>query len=102
MTAILPAEATDVFYKDVTGNISTSHFRKEKQRSVLELTPRYPLYGGWRFSWFHGYTIPQSLLLNQLSGKAEDYRFKATLTPSVSGLIVEKSTLKVILPEGAE
>lgn len=101
-TATLPPAIKDVYYKDVVGNISTSNLRVEKKESVLEFSPRYPLYGGWKFTWFYGYSMPQASILTPVSGKSEEYRFKATMTPSISGLAVEKSTLKVILPEGAE
>jgi oligosaccharyltransferase complex subunit alpha (ribophorin I) len=100
-TAVLPPAVTDVYYKDIVGNISTSNLRSERKQTILDFRPRYPLYGGWKFTWFYGYTMPQETLLSPVSGKSEEFRFKATMTPSVSGLAVEKSTLKVILPEGA-
>ncbi|KAI8898051.1 Ribophorin I-domain-containing protein [Globomyces pollinis-pini] len=119
--AILPSRAYDVYYKDAIGNISTSHFRKERTQSVLELQPRYPIYGGWRFSWFHGYTVTDSLALKEIDDpdakpvdlpidiskmfpidlSSTTYELKLRMTPSIKGLPLQTSVLKVILPEGA-
>jgi hypothetical protein len=37
LVAIFPPGASDVYYRDVIGNISTSHVRSEKGRTVLEV-----------------------------------------------------------------
>jgi oligosaccharyltransferase complex subunit alpha (ribophorin I) len=98
-TSIIPATATDVYYKDIVGNVSTSNLRYERKRAVLELRPRYPLYGGWKYTWFHGYTVPQEPFLIKLG--RDEYALSVSLTPSIKGLSIEKDTVKVILPEGA-
>jgi oligosaccharyltransferase complex subunit alpha (ribophorin I) len=97
--AILPENANDVYYKDLVGNVTTSNFRLEKRRSVLELRPRYPVYGGWKYTWFHGYTIPQLGFLSSLGN--DEHELSVSLLPSIKGLVCEKAKLKVILPEGA-
>lgn len=99
-TAILPLGATNVVYKDAIGNVTTSHLRYEKKRAILELEPRYPLYGGWRFTWFHAYTVPYLPALVR-TPSTEEYKIKASFLPSVKGLTLEKAALKFILPEGA-
>lgn len=100
MTAFLPADAKDVYYKDAVGNVTTSNLRKEKSRTVLELRPRFPLYGGWKFSWFHGYTIGTYPVLQRKG--ADQYTFELPMTASIKNLYIEKAFLEVILPEGAE
>ena len=99
MTANLPAEAKDVFYKDAVGNVTTSNLRKEKSRTLLELRPRFPLYGGWKTSWFHGYTIPNYPVLQK---KSDEYTFEMSMSPSIKNIFTERAFLEVILPEGAE
>jgi oligosaccharyltransferase complex subunit alpha (ribophorin I) len=99
-TAILPPQATNVYYKDLVGNVTTSRFRSEKKRSVLELRPRYPLFGGWKFTWWHGYSIPQSPYL-RLVGENDQYEIKLSMLPSIKHLCAENAALKLILPEGA-
>ncbi|KAJ3306725.1 proteasome regulatory particle base subunit [Kappamyces sp. JEL0829] len=98
LTAALPMDAKDVYYKDVVGNISTSHFRNEKKRSVLEIKPRFPLYGGWKCNWFQGYTIPNYPVLTPSSSDPGEFKFSLPMTPSIGGLTQEKSTLKVSAP----
>lgn len=98
--AILPALATDVYFKDVIGNISTSNFRKESKRSVLELRPRYPLYGGWRFTWFHGFQVPTFEYL-KWNTHSETFVLSLPFGASVRGLTIDQHTVKIILPEGS-
>jgi oligosaccharyltransferase complex subunit alpha (ribophorin I) len=101
LTAILPMGAKNVYYKDVVGNISTSNLRQEKKRSVLELRPRFPLYGGWKCSWFHGYTLPFYPHLTPSSSNPEKITFTLPMSPTIGGLTLENAKMKVILPEGA-
>lgn len=99
--SIIPSTATDVYYKDAIGNVTTSNLRYERKKAILELRPRYPLYGGWRTTWFHGYTLPQIPFLSPVQGSADKHILKMSITPTVKGLLLEKATLKVILPEDA-
>jgi oligosaccharyltransferase complex subunit alpha (ribophorin I) len=100
LTAQLPALAYDAYFKDIIGNISTSNFRSNFKTSVLEITPRFPIYGGWRFTWFHGYKVPTNnfLKLNAINGK---YVLSFPFESSISNLDIERQKLKFILPEGA-
>merc|ERR1712048_511085 len=98
----LPLEATDVYYRDLIGNISTSHLRADfsNGESVLELTPRFPMMGGWRNHYTIGYNMPTA---NALSQNGQKYRFKNALVPDLyENYIVEDLELKFILPEGVE
>ena len=54
-------EASDVYYRDLIGNISTSNLRADYSvgESVLELQPRFPMFGGWR----NHYTIGKVLFM---------------------------------------
>jgi oligosaccharyltransferase complex subunit alpha (ribophorin I) len=58
----LPEQAGDVYYRDLIGNISTSHFRRNfgSGESILELTPRFPMFGGWRNHFTIGYNLPSA------------------------------------------
>jgi len=56
---LLPELATDVYYRDEIGNISTSNLRQEDDGGVgLELRPRFPLFGGWKTHYVIGYNLP--------------------------------------------
>jgi oligosaccharyltransferase complex subunit alpha (ribophorin I) len=99
LIATLPPNVSDVYYKDLVGNVTTSHFRSERNKSVLQLKPRYPLFGGWKFTWFHGYTTPYSSFLTSLGN--DDYELTMSMNPTVPRLTCEHATLRIILPEGA-
>jgi len=65
---------------------------------VLELSPRYPLLGGWNYSFIVGYGMPLEEVLKTQGSK------KILGVPFLTGwkdLLVDDAELKVILPEGA-
>jgi oligosaccharyltransferase complex subunit alpha (ribophorin I) len=95
-----PPEATDVYYRDEIGNVSTSNFRNEKSRSLLEIQPRYPMYGGWNYTWYHGYNVPLSSYVRYFPDQGK-YAFQAKFVHSVSNSPVDRSVVKIVLPEGA-
>lgn len=43
LTASLPQDATDLYYRDIIGNISTSHVRQEKSRVLFEVRTTHRL-----------------------------------------------------------
>ncbi|CAH8324509.1 unnamed protein product [Eruca vesicaria subsp. sativa] len=100
LLAVLPPRVNSVYYRDDIGNISTSHLRTGFKKSELEFEPRYPLFGGWRATFIIGYRVP-----------LEDYLFEApdgrrylnfTFGCPLVETIVNKLTLKVVLPEGSK
>src|SRR2546423_3346818 len=54
----LPVNSKDIYYRDEIGNVSTSGLRYERDKTVLQFRPRYPLFGGWNYTWYHGYNLP--------------------------------------------
>lgn len=62
-TTRLPAAASDVYYRDVIGNISTSNLREEEDAVLVEVQPRFPLFGGWKTHYTLGYMLPSYELL---------------------------------------
>lgn len=56
--AHLPPGAHSIYFKDAIGNISTSQIRPGMQSTEVILTPRYPLYGGWKAEFVLGYSLP--------------------------------------------
>ncbi|OCF76992.1 oligosaccharyltransferase complex subunit alpha (ribophorin I) [Kwoniella mangroviensis CBS 8886] len=116
-TLKLPPTAHSPYYYDYIGNVSTSHFRQgstpatvQKNKKVrtsprivegtLELKPRYPILGGWNYSFTVGYDIPLGDVLKTDNEKNR----KVLAVPFLTGLkdvVVDNAELKVILPEGA-
>lgn len=58
LQTVLPASASDVYYRDEIGNISTSHLRILDDSAEVELRPRFPLFGGWKTHYILGYYVP--------------------------------------------
>lgn len=114
LTLRLPPTAHTTYYYDTIGNVSTSRFRpgqtpatqaKIKSRtaarvvdSQLELKPRYPILGGWNYSFVIGYDVPLADMLKTDGGR------KVLSVPFLTGykdLAAEEVELKIVLPEGA-
>ena len=90
----LSAGVSDVYFRDDIGNVSTSRFID----GYLELTPRFPLFGGWIYTWFHGFNAPMTNFLKSGGGMLV---FQAPVVEGIENSPIEDFTLKVILPEGA-
>ncbi|GAA5916144.1 dolichyl-diphosphooligosaccharide--protein glycotransferase subunit OST1 [Sporobolomyces salmoneus] len=119
----LPPHAHAAYYYDSVGNVSTSRFRpstspsasgflpsqqkKKNSASVaspalLELTPRYPLLGGWNFSFTIGYDLPlQEWLKVRKGGEGPKYVAAVPFLTPIKDVAVDKVRLEIRLPEGA-
>jgi oligosaccharyltransferase complex subunit alpha (ribophorin I) len=66
----------------------------------LELKPRYPILGGWNYSFVIGYDVPlEDALKSDVAGK------KVLSVPFLTGykdLAADVVELKIVLPEGAK
>ncbi|KAI8993300.1 Ribophorin I [Pilobolus umbonatus] len=94
----LPASARDVYFRDEIGNVSTSNFRVEKEKAVLDIQPRYPVFGGWNYTWYQGYNAD----LGQFVHKSKTgYILNIKYVDNVNDMTIDKAVVRVILPEGA-
>lgn len=97
--ATLPPTAHSLYYRDAIGNISSSEARFGRESVDVKLTPRFPLFGGWALQFLFGWSMPLQECVRKLpSGRL---LFEAPIGPSVHNLVVDKLTVKVVLPEGA-
>jgi oligosaccharyltransferase complex subunit alpha (ribophorin I) len=65
----------------------------------LEIVPRYPLYGGWKSQWYHGYNVPLS---NSLKVAADGtFILNFLFVAPYPDATIDDFTLAVTLPEGA-
>lgn len=115
----LPAHATDPYYYDVIGNVSTSNFRPspppsvfsstvkrrnaaqqgEQGGSVLEMRPRYPIAGGWNYTFTVGWDAPLGDSLKVAKGG--EYVVGVPFLTGLTEVAVRDVEFTVILPEGA-
>ncbi|KAJ6325453.1 hypothetical protein OIU76_012521 [Salix suchowensis] len=100
LLASLPPRVHSVYYRDEIGNISSSHLRTDYRKSELEIEPRYPLFGGWKATFVIGYGLPlEDFLFESPDGKRYlNFSFGCPLAQTV----VNKLTIKVVLPEGSK
>lgn len=99
MDAVLPKDVENVYYRDIIGNITTSRLRRKKTHCELELTPRFPIFGGWKTQWYMGYNVPTHGVL-----KHDDdlYTLSMAFSTPMEDANVDQINVKVILPEGAK
>lgn len=96
--------SVDPYFTDDIGNVSTSRFRPGAREALLELKPRYPVFGGWKYSFRVGWNADLSQHLRKLS-TGDSYVLKVPFLEgprSPEGIQYARVKLRVILPEGAE
>ncbi|KAJ7283658.1 Ribophorin I [Mycena rebaudengoi] len=109
VTLHLPAGIRNTYYYDLIGNVSTSHLRvapsvpknaKSNQYSVLELKPRYPIMGGWNYTFTLGWDSPlaDSAGWDKATGK---YIVQVPILTTIPGSVVNDAEVTIVLPEGA-
>ncbi|KAH7119022.1 Ribophorin I [Dendryphion nanum] len=97
-----PGSLNPYFIDDI-GNVSTSRFRPGRKEANLELKPRYPIFGGWKYSFRVGWDANLSTYLRKLS-TGESYVLKVPFLEGPrqpEGIEYARVNLRVILPEGA-
>ena len=95
--------SADPYFTDDIGNVSTSHFRSGARESVLEIKPRYPIFGGWKYSFRIGWNNNLRTFLRKTTG-SNTYVLKVPFLegPKMSeGISYGKVILRFVLPEGA-
>lgn len=97
--AQLPLNAHSIYFKDAIGNISSSQVRGGLHTTEVILTPRYPLFGGWKAEFTLGYSLP----LEDIVSKSKSGLLTAIAlfgTP-LAGVIIDEIENRVVLPEGS-
>jgi len=109
LTVHLPPGIHSPYFYDLNGNVSTSRFRpapsvpkaaQSNQYSVLELRPRYPVMGGWNYSFTLGWDSP----LQDYTGydkKTGKYVVGVPMNSLVPLTVVDEAEFKIIFPEDA-
>ena len=101
LTYNLPVGACDPYFTDEIGNVSTSRWRTSMRESHLELKPRYPIFGGWNYSYTLGWNHDLGEYLRH-KPNGEDF---VLVVPFLEGprepIVYGEVSVTVILPEGA-
>ncbi|KAI8073451.1 Ribophorin I [Gilbertella persicaria] len=96
----LPAGARDAYYRDEVGNVSTSNFRVEPTKAVLEIKPRFPLFGGWNTTWYQGFNTDLGAYVHKT--KTGKYILNVKFVENVQDMTINKAVVRIVLPEGSK
>ena len=98
--AKLPLRAWGLWYRDEIGNVSTSIARRDMNDVDLELTPRFPILGGWKSNYDIGYNLPTKFHVK--TNNHGNYMVNLTFGMPYKKMLARNYTVKVILPETAD
>ncbi|KAF2230538.1 dolichyl-diphosphooligosaccharide--protein glycosyltransferas-like protein subunit 1 [Viridothelium virens] len=94
--------SSDAYVVDDIGNVSTTHWRSGPREALLELRPRYPIFGDWRYKFQVGWNAELKEYLRNIGGDRFVLKVPFIEGPKMSeGLEYERVEVRVILPEGA-
>ena len=94
--------AADAYYTDDIGNVSTSRFSHGKVESALEIKPRYPIFGGWNYSFKVGWNTDLSAFLRRADGDRYVLKVPFMEGPKTAeGIEYGKVTVRVGIARGA-
>jgi len=95
----LPGDATDVYYRDVIGNISTSHVWPDGEGKLrFEYKPRFVMFGQWKTQFLMGYNLPAS---SYITYEGSRYTLDIDFAKDVEDAIIDHMEVRVIFPEGS-
>ncbi|AJR60169.1 Ost1p [Saccharomyces cerevisiae YJM1248] len=95
---LLPEGATDHYFTDLVGLVSTSH----AERDHFFIRPRFPIFGGWNYNFTVGWTNKLSDFLHVSSGSDEKFVASIPILNGPPDTVYDNVELSVFLPEGAE
>ena len=110
LIAFLPALADGIYYRDYIGNVSTSHVRKGRggADTQVEISPRFPMMGGWTAEFEVGYNVParKNLFVIDEYAKADTrrqgtYLLNATFGSMFPAAAIDRAEVRIIFPEGS-
>jgi oligosaccharyltransferase complex subunit alpha (ribophorin I) len=100
---LIPLSATEIYYRDEIGNISTSDVTVAKDKLAVDLTPRFPLFGGWKTQFTFGYDLPLSDFVFADASESSKLVLNTTFGKEIAlDAVIDDLTIRVILPEGAK
>ncbi|KAF3903525.1 hypothetical protein AA313_de0200856 [Arthrobotrys entomopaga] len=90
----------DAYYTDEVGNVSTSRFRSDSREAILDIKPRFPIFGGWNYSFVVGWNNDLPAYLRRVKGDGYILKVPLLQGPSQSTSYGQVE-VRIILPEGA-
>lgn len=100
LQSTISEEAENLYYVDPVGNCSTSVAQNWGQGLVFIISPRFPIFGGWKNIWNQGYDLPSSEYIQQNHDDPSQYVFTTPLSQAYD-IVARNFSLSIVLPEGA-
>ncbi|KAG0019695.1 proteasome regulatory particle base subunit [Podila clonocystis] len=97
----IPKLASEIYYRDEIGNISTSAIVHQSDHVQLHMKPRFPLFGGWNTTWYIGYNAPLDGYVHNVP-KSDKYILKVPVFAPMKDTTYEQVEIRVVLPEGSQ
>ena len=102
LNAELPRTAQNVYYRDGIGNISTSNIKYLSTTTLVNLKPRFPLFGGWVTDFNLGYRVPSADFIKEPSS-GNEFVLRIPFTDVLyENMVIDDATVSVTLPAGAK
>ena len=79
----LKGGVSDPYFTDDIGNVSTSRFRSKPGEAHLEIKPRYPVFGGWKYNFRVGWNLALDDYLREMGSKPASVA--AVVAPPMAG-----------------
>jgi oligosaccharyltransferase complex subunit alpha (ribophorin I) len=105
----LPPGIDNVYYLDQIGNVSTSQLdvapavakgEPVKKTSSLNMKLRYPLMGGWNYTFTVGWDADLAGVAGYDKSMGQ-YNVEIPIMTTIPGAVINQHELKIVLPEGA-
>lgn len=101
LTFPLIVGAKDAYFTDEIGNVSTSRFRSNIREANLELKPRYPVFGGWNYTFVTGWNHDLHKFVRGAKNGADFVLKVPFLEGPKEAVTYGELEVTVVLPEGA-
>lgn len=101
LTFPLIVGAKDAYFTDEIGNVSTSRFRTNPREANLELKPRYPVFGGWNYTFVTGWNHDLNHFVRGAKNGADFVLRVPFLEGPKEAVTYGELEVTVVLPEGA-
>lgn len=95
----LASYVREPYFTDLVGNVSTSNFRQDGAGSLLEIRPRFPVFGGWNYNFTIGWSADLKHFIKSIG--EDRYMLKVPLIEGPGEISYDLVELTIVLPEGA-
>lgn len=99
MTTQLPGELSGLSITDEIGNVTKPIAHKRDNSIVLNLIPRFPLFGKWKSSWFISYNQKTTKFLFRNFREENVFKFSYKFGFAFEDVLAEEYFLAFCLPE---